>query len=56
MARLSALVVARDEAAQLADCLARLGFADEIVVALDRSSDGSADIARAFGARVLEGA
>ena len=40
----------------LGDCLASLGFADEIVVVLDRSDDASADIARAAGARVIEGA
>jgi glycosyltransferase involved in cell wall biosynthesis len=53
---LSAVVVARNEEAQLADCLERLRFADEIVVVLDRSTDGSAEIARSFGARVIEGA
>ena len=35
--RLSALVVARNEEAQLAACLATLAFADEIVVVLDLS-------------------
>jgi len=54
--RLSALVVARDEAAQLAECLATLAFADEIVVVLDRCTDGSAAMARGFAHRVLEGA
>lgn len=54
--RLSALVVARNEAAQLADCLAALGFADEIVVVLDRTTDGSREIAERHGARVIEGA
>ena len=54
--RLSALVVARNEAAQLADCLSTLTFADEVVVVLDRTTDASAEIARAHGARVLEGA
>jgi len=54
--RLSALVVARNEEAQLAECLAALAFADEIVVLLDRSSDRSKDIAMAHGARVVEGA
>lgn len=54
--RLSALVVARNEAEQLPDCLASLAFADEVVVVLDRSTDHSAAIARAAGARVLEGA
>lgn len=53
--RLSALVVARNEAARLPGCLASLTFADEIVVVLDRSTDASAEIARAAGAAVLEG-
>ncbi len=53
---LSALVVARNEERQLADCLDTLRFADEVVVVLDRSSDGSAEIARAAGARILDGA
>ncbi len=53
---LSALVVARNEAHQLGDCLATLAFADELVVVLDRCTDGSAEIARRFGARILEGA
>lgn len=53
---LSALVVARNEEARLADCLASLAFADETVVLLDRSHDSSAEIARRAGARVVEGA
>jgi glycosyltransferase involved in cell wall biosynthesis len=54
--RLSALVVARNEEAQLADCLACLNFADEIVVVLDRCTDRSKPIAERCGARILEGA
>jgi glycosyltransferase involved in cell wall biosynthesis len=54
--RLSALVVARNEEARLPACLAALAFADEVVVVLDRTSDRSAEVARAHGARVLEGA
>ncbi|HKF71311.1 MAG TPA: glycosyltransferase family 2 protein [Stellaceae bacterium] len=54
--RLSALVVARNEAGRIAPCLERLGFADEIVVLLDRSTDRTGEIARARGARVVEGA
>ncbi|MBI3453632.1 MAG: glycosyltransferase family 2 protein [Rhodospirillales bacterium] len=54
--RLSALVVAHNEEARLADCLARLTFADELVMALDRCTDGSKDIALAHGARLVEGA
>ena len=54
--RLSALVVAHNEEAQLADCLSRLSFADEIVVVLDRCTDRSRDIARDFTDRIVEGA
>jgi glycosyltransferase involved in cell wall biosynthesis len=53
---ISALVVARNEEARLAACLASLRAADELVVVLDRSTDRSAEIARAHGARVIEGA
>jgi glycosyltransferase involved in cell wall biosynthesis len=53
---LSAVVVARNEEAQLAACLDPLRFADEIVVVLDRSTDRSAEIARSFGAHLVEGA
>lgn len=54
--RLSALIVARNEQERLPDCLASVAFADEVVVVLDRSTDASAHIARAAGARVIEGA
>jgi glycosyltransferase involved in cell wall biosynthesis len=53
---LSALVVAHNEAAQLAECLAGLGFADEIIVLLDRCTDGSREIARRVADRTVEGA
>jgi glycosyltransferase involved in cell wall biosynthesis len=54
--RLSALVVAHNEEAQIADCLSALAFADEIVVVLDRCSDRTQAIAERFGARTLAGA
>jgi glycosyltransferase involved in cell wall biosynthesis len=50
---LSALVVAHNEEDQLADCLACLSFADEIVVVLDRCTDGSRDIARRYTDRII---
>jgi len=53
---LSAVVTVHDEEAQLADCLDRLRFADEIVVALDRCTDRSKDIARRYTERLVEGA
>jgi glycosyltransferase involved in cell wall biosynthesis len=49
----SAVVITRNEAASIAACLASLGFADEIVVVDDASTDDTAAIARAAGARVL---
>ena len=53
---LSALVVARNEEAQLRECLAGLTFADEIVIVLDRCEDRSREIAGEFTDRILEGA
>jgi glycosyltransferase involved in cell wall biosynthesis len=53
---ISAVVVAHNEQAQLADCLKTLGFVDELVVVLDRCTDRSHDIAREFTARIVEGA
>jgi glycosyltransferase involved in cell wall biosynthesis len=52
---LSVLIVARNEEAQLADCLESAIFAGEIVVVLDRCTDGSAAVARRLGARLIEG-
>jgi glycosyltransferase involved in cell wall biosynthesis len=54
--KISALVVARNEEARLPACLAALAFADEIVVALDRTTDASRAVAEARGAKVIEGA
>ncbi|MCK6449554.1 MAG: glycosyltransferase family 2 protein [Alphaproteobacteria bacterium] len=53
---LSALVVAHNEEARIAACLDALGFADEIVVVLDRCSDRTAEIARRYTDRLLPGA
>lgn len=54
--KLSALVTVHNEERQLAECLAQLSFADEIVVALDRCTDRSRAIAEAAGAKTIEGA
>jgi glycosyltransferase involved in cell wall biosynthesis len=53
---ISAVLCIRNEEHQLADCLATLDFANEIIVVLDRSSDGSKRIAGHFGAKIIEGA
>jgi glycosyltransferase involved in cell wall biosynthesis len=54
--RLSAVIVADNEEAQLGDCLASVAFADEIVVLLDRCTDRSREIAGRHTNRILEGA
>ncbi len=51
---LSVVVVARNEAARLPDCLRSVADADELVVVDHRSTDETAGIARALGARVVE--
>jgi len=52
---LSAVISVRNEENQLADCLERLSFADEIVVLLDKCTDGSKDVAARFTDRLIEG-
>ena len=54
--KLSVALCVHNEAAQLADCLETLTFADEIVVVLDRCTDASKEVAKKFAARTVEGA
>jgi glycosyltransferase involved in cell wall biosynthesis len=51
--RLSAIIIARDEAANLPDCLASLTFCDEIVVVDGGSTDDTVAIAGKAGARII---
>jgi glycosyltransferase involved in cell wall biosynthesis len=51
---LSAVVIARDAAAQVDACLASIAFADEIVVVDSGSLDDTRERARLHGARVVE--
>lgn len=53
--KLSAVISVYNEEAQLADCLKTLAFADEIVVVLDKCTDGSKAIAGTFTDRIVEG-
>ncbi|MDP2794834.1 MAG: glycosyltransferase family 2 protein [Sulfurisoma sp.] len=50
---LSAVVITLNAASQLSDCLTSLAFCDEIVVVDSGSRDGTVEIARAHGARVI---
>jgi len=51
---LSAVIITKNAAAQLGECLDSVAFADEIVVVDSGSADGTRELARARGARVLE--
>ncbi len=53
--KLSALVVAHNEEEYLEACLATLAFADELVVVLDKCTDGSKAIAQRFTEHLIEG-
>ncbi|AAM38638.1 glycosyltransferase [Xanthomonas citri pv. citri] len=52
--RISACIIAFNEADRLRDCLTSLAFCDEIVVVDSGSTDATAAIASAHGARVLQ--
>lgn len=54
MPRLSVIVIAKNEAAHIGDCLDSVAFADERIVVVDKSVDDTAAIAAAKGARVVD--
>ena len=53
-APISVLIPAKNEAVNLAACLASVVWCDDVVVVDSGSSDGTPDIARAAGARVVD--
>ncbi|WP_085315624.1 glycosyltransferase family 2 protein [Derxia lacustris] len=53
MPTLSVVIAARNEAANIADAVRSAAFADEVLVLDSGSTDATADLARAAGARVL---
>jgi glycosyltransferase involved in cell wall biosynthesis len=56
MTPVSVVIISKNEALAIADCLASVaGLADEIVVLDSGSTDGTPDICAAHGARVIEG-
>jgi glycosyltransferase involved in cell wall biosynthesis len=52
-AALSAVLITRNAANVLEPCLESLGFADEIVVVDSASGDGTVEVAKRYGARVV---
>jgi glycosyltransferase involved in cell wall biosynthesis len=53
-APISVLIPARNEAANLRDCLASVAWCDDVVVVDSGSTDGTPEIARSAGARVID--
>lgn len=53
MTRLSVIIVAKNEAANIVDCVRSARFADEVIVLDSASTDGTAELARAEGAKVV---
>lgn len=49
---LSVIIITKNEAAHIADCLASVSFADEIIVLDSGSTDGTVELARNLGAQV----
>lgn len=55
MAKLSVCMCVHNEGEHLAECLQTLSFADEVVIALDKCTDNSKEVALAHGAKIIEG-
>lgn len=54
-APLTVVIPTLNEASQIAECVRQLAWADEVIVADGGSTDGTPDLARAAGARILSG-
>ncbi len=55
MTKLSAVIVAHNEEKKIADCLRSLSFVDEIVVILDKCTDGTKEVVQKFTDKIVEG-
>ncbi len=54
MAKISTLILAKNEERNMADCIASVAFSDEILVIDDFSTDRTKEIAESLGARVVQ--
>ncbi len=50
----SVVILAKNEAGRIIECLQSAGWADELLVIDDESADRTAEIAQSHGARVLK--
>ena len=51
--KISAYIIAYNEAEKIRDCINSVLWADEIIVADSHSTDGTTEIARKLGAKVI---
>lgn len=51
---LSAVLITKNEAQNIAECLSSLNFCDEIILVDNGSQDGTVDIAQSMGCRVIQ--
>jgi len=54
MDKISALILAKNEAANIAECIKSVSFCDEVLVIDDFSTDDTVKIAKSLGARVIQ--
>lgn len=54
MTTLTVIIATKDEVVNIGDCLSSVSFSDEIIVLDSGSTDGTVEIAKAVGARVIE--
>jgi len=54
-APVTVVIPTRNEGAQIAECVRQLAWADEVIVIDGHSTDGTPELARSAGARVLDG-
>ena len=54
MITISAVIIAKNEENTIADCMESVAFCDEIIVIDNGSTDRTKDVAKHFGAKVID--